>query len=402
MSQTRALPLLLCVCTLRLHRCNNPPTRIARTAFPCRLVSVARVSAQQRDALWASPAAAILNQSIQLEYTGQSDSLTLRIPCLLADGTHAMSGTSLLLSAILSEIGASEYLKAFTDDDQDDECIGSYKNAEKVSKNYGMPQPLASALVQMCRAAVIVRRLISAPATPLHTTNSTTDSLVTAGTVPQSGSAAHTATVQSQLQPGHAPPPSRAESFSPSQPAPATGYNSSPVPTTAAPLPPPNGSGGGAVPSHPQQPIPSPSRGNQPPPAADGQNNPSLLSRIPSFFNGIAASLASDPRPGGVAADTQAIPGARAAPNQPSNLQLAIGTSVSQLPQSYSEYIYEMPIDHFIKLTQQLICVPPLDRIAVGSCHRLPSRSRERIRLGSSIIEISLLNLKSVVIQVTN
>ena len=379
-----------------------PPHHENQTAFPCRLVSVARVSAPQRDALWAAPAAVILNQSNHLEYTGQFVSLTLRIPCLLADGTHAMSGTSLLLSAILSEIGASEYLKAFTDDDQDDECIGSYKNAEKISKNYGMPQPLASALVEMCRALVIVRRLMGASATPLHLTNSTTDSLVTAGTVPQSGSAAHTATVQSQLQPGHAPPPSRAESFSPSQPAPATGYNSSPVPTTAAPLPPPNGSGGGAVPSHPQQPIPSPSRGNQPPPAADGQNNPSLLSRIPSFFNGIAASLASDPRPVGVAADTQAIPGARAAPNQPSNLQLAIGTSVSQLPQSYSEYIYEMPIDHFTKLTQQLICVPPLDRIAVGSCHRLPSRSRERIRLGSSIIEISLLNLKSVVIQVTN
>ena len=63
-----------------------------------------------------------------------------------------------LLVSILLDIGASEYLQKFIDDDQDDDCLGSFKNSDKISKEYGLPLNLASAFVEKCRASAAIQR----------------------------------------------------------------------------------------------------------------------------------------------------------------------------------------------------------------------------------------------------
>jgi hypothetical protein len=66
-----------------------------------------------------------------------------------------------LLAAILV-VGASDYIQAFVNDDQDDDCIGSYRKPEKVSRDYGMPPQLASTFVSMCRSIVAIQHVIAA------------------------------------------------------------------------------------------------------------------------------------------------------------------------------------------------------------------------------------------------
>jgi hypothetical protein len=73
-------------------------------------------------------------------------------------GGDAAGSTAVLLSAILSDIGASEFLQNFIDDEQDDFCLGSYKNSTKVSKSYGLPQHLAALFVEKCRLSAGAQR----------------------------------------------------------------------------------------------------------------------------------------------------------------------------------------------------------------------------------------------------
>jgi serine/threonine protein kinase len=58
-----------------------------------------------------------------------------------------------LLSAILSEIGASAFLQRFIDDDQEDESVPllSKMKPERITSKYGLPQTLAAAFVERCR-----------------------------------------------------------------------------------------------------------------------------------------------------------------------------------------------------------------------------------------------------------
>ena len=76
----------------------------------------------------------------------------------LQGGGHAAASSTGRLSAILIEIGASEFLQNFIDDDQDDDCIASYKIPTKVSKNYGLPQHLAALFVEKCRLSAGAQR----------------------------------------------------------------------------------------------------------------------------------------------------------------------------------------------------------------------------------------------------
>jgi serine/threonine protein kinase/GTPase SAR1 family protein len=72
----------------------------------------------------------------------------LRMERLALEGA---SSSTELLSAILNDIGASEFLQNFIDDDQVDACIASYKDPNKVCKKYGLPQHLAASFVEKCR-----------------------------------------------------------------------------------------------------------------------------------------------------------------------------------------------------------------------------------------------------------
>ena len=68
------------------------------------------------------------------------------------EGQHAAPSNAQLLSSILLDIGASDYLQKFIDEEQDDDCIPSYKKPDMISRNYGLPSSLASAFVEKCRA----------------------------------------------------------------------------------------------------------------------------------------------------------------------------------------------------------------------------------------------------------
>jgi serine/threonine protein kinase len=60
-----------------------------------------------------------------------------------------------VLASILSDIGASEFLQNFIDDEQDDDCFITYKNPERISKRYGLPPNLASIFVERSRARAV-------------------------------------------------------------------------------------------------------------------------------------------------------------------------------------------------------------------------------------------------------
>jgi hypothetical protein len=68
------------------------------------------------------------------------------------EGQHAALSNAQLLSSILLDIGASDFLQKFIDDDQDDACIPSYRNPGKISRSYGLPPSVASEFVEKCRA----------------------------------------------------------------------------------------------------------------------------------------------------------------------------------------------------------------------------------------------------------
>jgi hypothetical protein len=64
-----------------------------------------------------------------------------------ADGASTQA-----LASILSDIGASELLQNFIDDEQDDDYLLVYKKPDHISKRYGLPASTASAFVNACRA----------------------------------------------------------------------------------------------------------------------------------------------------------------------------------------------------------------------------------------------------------
>jgi serine/threonine protein kinase len=63
-----------------------------------------------------------------------------------------------MLSSVLQDIGASSYLQKFINDEQDDDCIPTYKNPDRIARNYDMPPSLASLFVEKCRAMVGAQR----------------------------------------------------------------------------------------------------------------------------------------------------------------------------------------------------------------------------------------------------
>jgi hypothetical protein len=66
-----------------------------------------------------------------------------------------------LLSAILFEIGASQFLQRFLDDDQEDDSIPllSRWKPERITSKYGLPLPIASEFLGKCREQTGFRRI---------------------------------------------------------------------------------------------------------------------------------------------------------------------------------------------------------------------------------------------------
>jgi len=62
---------------------------------------------------------------------------------------------TLVLASILSDIGASEFLRNFIDDEQDDNCLHTYKNPDRISKRYCLPPNLASIFVERSRERAV-------------------------------------------------------------------------------------------------------------------------------------------------------------------------------------------------------------------------------------------------------
>jgi hypothetical protein len=94
----------------------------------------------------------------------------------LQGGGHAAASSTGRLSAILNEIGASEFLQNFIDDDQDDDCIASYKIPSRVRRSYGLPQHLAASFVEKCRLSVGAQRSAAASISDFPSTSTTTSS----------------------------------------------------------------------------------------------------------------------------------------------------------------------------------------------------------------------------------
>jgi serine/threonine protein kinase len=100
-------------------------------------------------------------------------------------GDAANSSTGLLFS-ILNDIGASEFLGNFIDDDQDDDCIASYKNPNKVAERYGLPPHLAASFVDKCRLSVSAQRAAAASSISNLFSASATASFASSSSVPES------------------------------------------------------------------------------------------------------------------------------------------------------------------------------------------------------------------------
>jgi hypothetical protein len=287
---------------------------------------------------------------------------------------------SAMLAAILDEVGASDYLQAFVNDDQDDDCVGSYKKSDKVSRDYGLPPQLASTFVSMCRSIVSMQHIIA-----------------TIGT---------SATPPSAV--------SRCTEVVVSRPQQLTSLADSERDRPLVHTPPQ---------SHPQQPFFSfgasanQTRSHEPQAAqGDEANSPTMGARISAAAGTIAKlfktriaeirsrksqfnSRSSESFHSGTRATETAASRHQFAPGI-SDLQVAVTSLVGALPPSHSQYSVEMSILDFAILTQQLITTPPHDQITVACCHRLTPRIRTHVRLGSKFSSIALLNPKSAVVQV--
>jgi serine/threonine protein kinase len=72
------------------------------------------------------------------------------------DGDAAGDSSTELLSAILNEIGASEFFQKIADDYDDDSIVTLSKfKPQRIASKYGIPHDLASAFVQRCREATV-------------------------------------------------------------------------------------------------------------------------------------------------------------------------------------------------------------------------------------------------------
>jgi hypothetical protein len=285
---------------------------------------------------------------------------------------------SAMLAAILDEVGASDYLQAFVNDDQDDDCVGSYKKSEKVSRDYGLPPQLASTFVSMCRSIVSMQHIIA--------------SIGTSATPPSAVSRCTEVVV------------SRPQQLTSS----ADGERDRPLAHT-----PPQ--------SHPQQPFFSfganQTRSHEILAAQEDEaNSPTMGARISAAAGTIAKlfktriteirsrksllnSRSSESLHSGTRA-TETAASRHQFASGISDLQVAVTSLVGALPPSHSQYSVEMSILDFAVLTQQLITSPPHDQITVACCHRLAPRIRTHIRLGSKFSSLALLNPKSAVVQV--
>ena len=360
-------------------------------------------------------------------------------------------GSTVLLSAILEEVGGSDYIKTFISEDQDDDCIPSFKKAEKIARDYGMPLPLASNFVIFCRAAHIVQRLRNVLGAPRST-------VLLSAILEEVGGSEHLQTFnKEEADDDYIPsfkksdkvareyglPPSLALQFvnmcqaasvmqriigaiAHSLPA-VPRFNEVVIfrPQDQTSSGEKGGGGAARVAASQQQPPPGlayttpPNLHSQQAQAADEDGSTSVRSRLSKAVETLAkfaasvsfknsqrrneqhGSIHSDGSAASIRASHAELPRNQFAASS-SDLQIAISTSVGTLPLSYSEYTLDMEVSDFNTLTQQLVVVPPHDRITVACCHRLTPRIRRSVRLGSNIARLALLNYKGVVVQVTH
>jgi hypothetical protein len=82
--------------------------------------------------------------------------MSLQLPAVAGDASapppHSPPPNTRVLSSVLSDIGASEFLPNFIEAEQDDLCIYSFRVAKSVEKTYGLPLELAAKFVEKCRA----------------------------------------------------------------------------------------------------------------------------------------------------------------------------------------------------------------------------------------------------------
>lgn len=304
------------------------------------------------------------------------------------------SRPTVLLSAILADVSASEYLQAFIKDGEDDLCIAGYRKAERISRDFNLPMQLATPFVNMCVAVHLIKSN--------HVAMSQISSPGGGGVVIQpvransfgetSGASAGGAGV-------------RVHGNIQQQPSPISGY----IQHHPSEQPPPTSHHQQANFGTSQLPV-------QQPPQLEANDASSLTAKVAALsekakirwkqvFNRGAGgrkpmqrSSQDDPT---FAHAASAPRGSRFVPGM-SDMQVALHTNVGALPPSCSTYTVqtEMTNTEFIVLTQQLMVVSPHDSISVACCHRLPPKIRQHVRLGSTIASLSLLDYKSQLVQV--
>lgn len=67
------------------------------------------------------------------------------------DKASVVTSNTHVLASILTDIGAFDFFPKFIDDEQDDDCLPSYKNPDRISLKYGLSPDLASAFVERSR-----------------------------------------------------------------------------------------------------------------------------------------------------------------------------------------------------------------------------------------------------------
>jgi serine/threonine protein kinase/ribosomal protein L13E len=115
-------------------------------------------------------------------------------------GSDAGGSSTSLLSAILNEIGASEFLQNLIDDDHEDDSIPvlSRLKPDRISSKYGLPQHLASSFVEKCRSSV-AQRSVAASISDFPST-SARSAMSSATSSPAPASAAHPVDAASLLR----------------------------------------------------------------------------------------------------------------------------------------------------------------------------------------------------------
>lgn len=295
-------------------------------------------------------------------------------------GSMGSGRPTALLSTILEEISASQYLESFIKEGEDDLCIAGYRRAERISRDFNLPTPLASSFVNMCSAVHLIQ---SSPAAMSQISTPRVSEVVVFQPPPPNstgeagwgggGGAGVRGQAHSQQRQSEHPPST----------------------------------------SHPQRTnfVPSQSPSHQSP-ASEADDTGTLTAKvaalfsdntkakIKNFFKGgarkqRASRVSVEDGGGGAATHGKYVPGL-------SDLQVAVHSNTGALSSSCSQYTVtaELTNAEFIVFTQQLMVVPPNDNIAVACCHRLPPKIRQQVRLGSIIVSLALLDYKNSLVQV--